>query len=388
MAFLLALTVGAWAQSVLESPPKIGFGNWVAVPESGPNTFRINFPSPIKTDYPANDVVPVHVVLPEGPGPFPSVVLLHFWGSTDQRTEFAMARRLAKSGIAGIIVELPYHLHRTPAGKRSGELAVQGDPESLIAVMNQAIQDIRRTVDWVETRPEFDAKRVGIMGTSLGGIVGSLAFAVEPRFAAYTSVLGGAGIADIFWKSSRLVREREQLRRKGVTRESLTELLKPIEPAEYLRKDDLRPSYVIAARYDTVMPASTYRKLIDGLGNVQFIWLDAGHFGGFFVQNSVMDTAAKFFQKTLFGEEFTAPARLYAPTIRILGTLVPGAGLQIGAGLDVWKSDANGSVTATFILTPKGPQGFIGARASQGLSLGLAVLPRRTTVGAMWSFIL
>lgn len=327
-------------------------------------------------------------MLPEGPGPHPSVVLLHYWGTTDQRTEFAMARRLAKAGIAGVIVELPYHLHRTPIGKRSGELAVQGDPASLVAVMTQAIQDLRRTVDWIETRDEFDSKRVGIMGTSLGGIVGALAFAAEPRFVAYTSVLGGAGISDIFWASSRLVREREQLRRKGVTRASLTEFLKPIEPAEYLRKDDLRPSYVIAARHDTVMPASTYRKLIASLGNPQSLWLDAGHFGGFFVQNSVMNTAAKFFEQTFKGEKFVAPVRLYAPTVRILGTLVPGAGLQVGAGLDVWKSDARGSITATFVLTPKGPQGVIGTQVSQGLTLGVVILPKRTTAGAMWSFIL
>lgn len=379
---------GVWAQSVEESPPKIGFGRWRAVPEVGPSTFRIDFPSPIKTDYPANDVVPVHVVLPEGPGPHPSVVLLHYWGTTDQRTEFAMARRLAKAGIAGVIVELPYHLHRTPPGKRSGELAVQGDPASLVAVMTQAIQDLRRTVDWIETRDEFDSHRIGIMGTSLGGIVGALAFAVETRFVAYTSVLGGAGISDIFWASSRLVREREQLRRKGVTRASLTEFLKPIEPAEYLRKDDSRPSYVIAARHDTVMPAGTYRKLIASLGNPQSLWLDAGHFGGFFVQNSVMNTAAKFFEQTFKGEQFVAPVRLYAPTVRILGTLVPGAGLQVGAGLDVWKSDARGSITATFVLTPKGPQGIIGTQVSQGLTLGVVILPKRTTAGAMWSFIL
>jgi dienelactone hydrolase len=43
------------------------------------------------------------------------------------------------------------------------------------------VYDIMRTIDWIETRPELDAKRVGCMGCSGGGMATLFAAAVEPR---------------------------------------------------------------------------------------------------------------------------------------------------------------------------------------------------------------
>src|SRR5437588_11096433 len=41
-----------------------------------------------------------------------------------------------------------------------------------------------RTIDWIETRPELDAKRVGCMGCSGGGMATQFAAAIEPRIKA------------------------------------------------------------------------------------------------------------------------------------------------------------------------------------------------------------
>lgn len=46
------------------------------------------------------------------------------------------------------------------------------------------VYDIMRTIDWVETRPELDSKRVGCMGISGGGTCTTFAAAVEPRIRA------------------------------------------------------------------------------------------------------------------------------------------------------------------------------------------------------------
>jgi hypothetical protein len=43
------------------------------------------------------------------------------------------------------------------------------------------VYDVMRTVDWIETRKEIDAARVGVMGISGGGTVTSFAAALEPR---------------------------------------------------------------------------------------------------------------------------------------------------------------------------------------------------------------
>jgi dienelactone hydrolase len=46
------------------------------------------------------------------------------------------------------------------------------------------IYDVMRTIDWIETRPELDAKRIGCMGISGGGTCTLFAAAVEPRIRA------------------------------------------------------------------------------------------------------------------------------------------------------------------------------------------------------------
>ena len=46
------------------------------------------------------------------------------------------------------------------------------------------VYDVMRAIDWIETRPELDAKRVGCMGISGGGTCTMFAAALEPRIKA------------------------------------------------------------------------------------------------------------------------------------------------------------------------------------------------------------
>ena len=46
------------------------------------------------------------------------------------------------------------------------------------------VYDVMRTIDWIETRNELDAKRVGCMGISGGGTCTTFSAALEPRIKA------------------------------------------------------------------------------------------------------------------------------------------------------------------------------------------------------------
>ena len=52
----------------------------------------------------------------------------------------------------------------------------------------QTTRDYRRAIDYLETRPEIDASRVGIVGYSMGGAQTFLLTGVEPRVKAAVSV--------------------------------------------------------------------------------------------------------------------------------------------------------------------------------------------------------
>jgi dienelactone hydrolase len=57
------------------------------------------------------------------------------------------------------------------------------------------IQDVRRTLDYLTTRPDIDSTRIGYVGLSLGGGLAPLMIAGEPRIK--VAVLMGAGLVSI-----------------------------------------------------------------------------------------------------------------------------------------------------------------------------------------------
>lgn len=383
---------------VEKPPPAISFEPWRLVTSGDvSDVFEVTFPSAMTTEHEANNRVNLRVYMPSDRlGAVPVVILLHYWGATETDTERAMAEHLNRRGIAGIILALPYHMSRTPKGFRSGELAIQPDPARLVVTMTQSIWDVRRTIDWIQSQRELDAHRIGISGTSLGAIVASLAFGIDPRLKAGCFMLGGADLAHILWNSSRVVGEREALRRRGFTEERMREALRDIEPLNYLRPSD-RPTFIVGAKHDTVIPPADVDKLIQALEpsdegepckRPERLWLDTGHYGGVFVQRQLTRSMASFFDAALHGRDYRPPKSFLAPTLRIGFEVNPASGFQVAVGLDLWRWSRNADGFGALLLTPKGVQGFLGYHIGSGLALGITVLPKRTTVGAFWSAVL
>ena len=281
----------------LDTPPAIEFGAAILRDETKLTREIVEqFPSAVISPYPANNQVTLHLILPKDSlGPCPVVILLHYWGASDWRAERAAAAKLAEQGIGAALMALPYHLERTPEGTRSGELAIQADPHALGRTMTQAVLDIRRSVDWLEQQPDVAPDRIGIAGTSLGAVVGSLAFAVEPRLKAGAFILGGVDLAGILWHSSRVVQEREQLRSLGYTEDRLRAELQQVEPSNYLERRHAGPAFVVGARYDTVIPRASTDKLLKLLPDAKALWIDTGHYGGAFLYGRLSREVAQFF---------------------------------------------------------------------------------------------
>jgi len=381
----------AFGQDIRQSPPLIAFESprEVDIEAGEPRYYELDFPSAFVSPYAKNNTVRLHYFLPaEGDGPFPAVVVLHYWGASDIRIERTLSLDLARKGVASVIVTLPYHMGRAPEGTRSGELAIQPDPDLLRATMVQAVSDTRRAVDFLQSRNEIDASRIAVTGTSLGSIVASLTLAVEPRFRSAAFMLGGADVAHILWHSSRVVSQRDQMRSKGFTEEKLRTELRDIEPLTYLKDRAPVNSLVIGGKYDTVIPPADTRKLIDALPGANAIWLDTGHYGGIFVQRRILRTVTDFLAGDLLGRPYKIPVSLSAPTVRIGATADLDSGLQVGVGIDLWRANRTGDVFGTFLVTPRGPSLFLGARLSQGLSIGVLGKPRHIGPAILWSTVL
>lgn len=393
IAFLIWFSTQAVAQEVvdLRQPvPKILFEAWKEVAETDrAREYTASFPSVFSSGIAVNDVVPIRAFVPKLPvGPKPVVLILHYWGARDIKVERSMADQLAQRGIASVVLTLPYHLSRAPQGTRSGELAIQPDPEKLRATMTQAALDVKRTVDFIESHPEFNSLQIGIVGTSLGALVSALSYGVEPRLSHAAFVLGGGDLAEIMWSSSLVVEARDALRRNGYTFERLRAELTSVEPLTYLGARKASSAFIISGKHDTVMPPAATRALTDAFEAPKLLRLDTGHYGGIFVQSRILKEVATYFKAEFEGKAYEPPRKIYAPTLRIGVQANTTSGFDIGVGIDIWKSNDRGDFLGVGLLTPRGPQLFLGARISNGLTLGVVGSTNRVGIGLLWSRVL
>ena len=70
--------------------------------------------------------------------------------------------------------------------------------------------DIRRLVDWAETRPEIDRERIALIGFSMSALVASVTIAHEPRLAAGVLVMGGADLHEILAACNREIEDARE----------------------------------------------------------------------------------------------------------------------------------------------------------------------------------
>lgn len=96
-------------------------------------------------------------LLPGGDPPFPCVLFVHGLGSgKDSPRNVVVATRLVEAGIAALLFDLSGH-GESDEDPRDGQEAF--------------VRDLGAAFDWARSRPEIAAERIGVAGSSLGGVV-------------------------------------------------------------------------------------------------------------------------------------------------------------------------------------------------------------------------
>src|SRR4051812_1074923 len=115
----------------------------------------------------------------------PVVIVLHGTGGTKEG-ELPLMRDLVAKGFAAVAIDGRYHGQRTKSGKGSAEyqdaiLRAWRDPGHEHPFYFDTAWDVMRLIDYLETRDDIDAKRIGLIGISKGGMETWLSAAVDPR---------------------------------------------------------------------------------------------------------------------------------------------------------------------------------------------------------------
>lgn len=379
----------SWGQDVtVFSPGATSFRPWQLVSETEESVeYLVQYDSAEKSGFPENDRVQMRVILPAAVEKPPMVMILHYWGAPNLRVERALTRELNDRGLGAAILVLPYHLSRTPAGAVSGAMAIQPDPVKLNSTMRQAVLDVRRGLDFLQTRSEC-GRLIGIYGTSLGAIISSLSYAVDDRLTNAVFLLGGVDLAKIIWNSSLTSPIRDGLRSKGWSESALEEALRQVEPSQYLREKSNARTLVIRANYDSVIPKECTDDLIRLLPSSQVLSLDTGHYGGLVVQGRLLRETANFFAAVAENRSYRVPEKIISPTIRV-GVMARASGrFDVSAGFDLIRFNKSGKDYASLFLTTNDPVLWIGTEVVKGVNFGVGLSRKDTGIGIFWSTVL
>ncbi|MCS7021031.1 MAG: hypothetical protein NZU63_04265 [Gemmataceae bacterium] len=241
----------------------------------GVRVYDLCFPSPVVSDVAENNTVYAELFLPPGAGPFPAAVVLDIMQG-NALVSRGKALWLAQHGVAGLVVHMAYYgPRRSP--QRSVRL-ISMDLVRTLEGVRQTVLDIRCAVAWLAHQSCFDTERLGLVGTSLGSLVGAVAAANEPRLRHVCLILGGGGLVDAYADhplAHRFLPPTELLGGQMVLRLLIT----PIDPLTYAAQLRRKNLLLICAARDDIVPPRAGRQLWEATGKPRIVWLDTNHVG-------------------------------------------------------------------------------------------------------------
>jgi uncharacterized protein len=161
---------------------------------------------------------------PHADKPLPCVIVLHGFGSNKEATNVR--------GPVEMLVEWGYAAFRF-------DMRGCGESEGLFGhvIPQEQVEDTRAAMDYLQTRPEIDSEKIGVLGSSFGAAVALYAGGIDDRFACVVSS-GGWGHGE------------RKFRRQHPGEEAWDRFMNMLEEGRRHRRDHGEPMMV--DRYDIV----------------------------------------------------------------------------------------------------------------------------------------
>lgn len=179
---------------------------------------------------------------------------------------------LGQFGFALLALDAEYHGDRKQPGKNIYGLDLVENRYALA----QTIIDYRRALDFLETLPQIDPQRIGLLGASMGGILGALLAGVDERVKVAIIVAGGGGWSEIVRQSQIAPAEpvREYLNGNFKVAPRLFDPVDPIHLIHRVRSP--RALQMHHGDLDTIVPFSAGTALFDRAGDPKEFWTYPG----------------------------------------------------------------------------------------------------------------
>jgi len=211
---------------------------------------------------PGDTFLNAYLLTPSGSeGRHPAVIYAHGAGG-DRQELLGEALQMAGKGTVTLALDMIYSTERAkelPEGMEGARANSKLEQE--------AVKEVRRAVDFLQSRDEVDEDEIGYVGWSQGARMGALTSGVEHRIKAFDLIAGGAAPVSEYVKYAPTDLQDEL--------ETLLEKTDPIhfvglaKPSELLFQD---------GREDQVVPEAALKALAQaGSEPKEVRWYDAGH---------------------------------------------------------------------------------------------------------------
>jgi hypothetical protein len=230
--------------------------------------------------------------LPQGDGKRPVILVLPTAGGTYPLEKY-FASYFVRHGFAAVIVRRP--------SKFGDSIRL----ETIDDLFKQSVLDNKLVLDWIETRPELNAARIGVFGTSMGAIQGALLTPLDTRVRAAVLGLAGGDLPYLLTYSTEsgvVRRRRDILRQRELTLPELHKKLQEMitcDPKAFAAYVDPNRVLLVLAFCDTTVPYKKGWELRERMGKPETLLLPTGHYTAVLYLPYIQRQTLKFFQKRL-----------------------------------------------------------------------------------------
>ncbi len=204
---------------------------------------------------------------PNAKPPFRVILMLH--GVLGHKSSYNQVKRsvfLTNAGFAVMRVDGQYRGEREVSIGRGNGVRTPFHYRNRDAMIQTAV-DLMKTVDYLVSRDDIDNESIGFAGFSMGGAVGTLFCAHEPRLRAVLLGITGGGIDKL---GIRVGTEEEK--------ERIRQAYRLVDPVLHVARIAPTPLLMINAANDEVVPRAATEALFEAAEEPkQIVWYDCGH---------------------------------------------------------------------------------------------------------------
>jgi uncharacterized protein len=211
---------------------------------------------------PGDTFLNAYLLTPSGSeGRHPAVIYAHGAGG-DRQELLGEALQMAGKGTVTLALDMIYSTERAkelPEGMEGARANSKLEQE--------AVKEVRRAVDFLQSRDEVDEDEIGYVGWSQGARMGALTSGIEHRIKAFDLIAGGAAPVSEYVKNAPTDLQDE-----------LETLLEKTDPIHFVGLATPSGLLFQDGREDNVVPEAALKALAQAGSQPKDVrWYDAGH---------------------------------------------------------------------------------------------------------------